>query len=253
MNGCIRRGVLAGVLLVALASCGRANPPPPGWPLEPGPRPTPSNPASPSTSGGGLIDLPIAMDTRERITRSAEDVAVCRATLQASRVEMTPIPDRDAGTGCTLFGGGTLDVDWGTVARLSPGKPEMTCETALAFSIWRRQSVEPAAREILGSEVVQIDLMGAYSCRNVNGAATGRRSAHARGNAIDVGGVRLRDGRRVTVLDHWPEGSDEARFLRRIRDDACRLFGTVLSPDYNAAHHNHLHLEVQEADWTMCR
>ena len=69
----------------------------------------------------------------------------------------------------------------------------------------------------------------------------------------DVAGVRLRDGRRVTVLDHWPEGSDEARFLRRIRDDACRLFGTVLSPDYNAAHHNHLHLEVQEADWTMCR
>ena len=36
----------------------------------------------------------------------------------------------------------------------------------------------------------------------------------------------------------------EARFLRRIRDDACRIFGTTLSPDYNAVHHDHLHLEA---------
>ena len=32
--------------------------------------------------------------------------------------------------------------------------------------------------------------------------------------------------------------------LRRIRDDACRIFGTTLSPDYNAVHHDHLHLEA---------
>ena len=28
------------------------------------------------------------------------------------------------------------------------------------------------------------------------------------------------------------------------RDDACRIFGTTLSPDYNAVHHDHLHLEA---------
>ena len=42
----------------------------------------------------------------------------------------------------------------------------------------------------------------------------------------------------------WNGGEAEARFLRRIRDDACRIFGTTLSPDYNAVHHDHLHLEA---------
>ena len=31
--------------------------------------------------------------------------------------------------------------------------------------------------------------------------------------------------------------------LRTIRDSACKRFGTVLTPDYNAAHRDHLHLE----------
>ena len=32
---------------------------------------------------------------------------------------------------------------------------------------------------------------------------------------------------------------------------ACRRFGTVLSPDYNAAHHDHLHLEDDRT--SFCR
>ena len=49
----------------------------------------------------------------------------------------------------------------------------------------------------------------------------------------------------------WTGDTPEARFLRRIRDDACRVFGTVLSPDYNAVHSDHLHLEA--ADTRFCR
>ena len=36
-----------------------------------------------------------------------------------------------------------------------------------------------------------------------------------------------------------------------VRDKACRSFGSVLSPDYNAAHADHLHLDM--APWMMCR
>lgn len=107
----------------------------------------------------------------------------------------------------------------------------MTCQTALALSIWRRQSVEPAAREILGSDVVQIDHMGAYACRNVNnGVGSNRISAHSQAAALDFAGVRLRDGRRITVTRDWSGDAPEARFLKRIRDDACRIFGTTSAP-----------------------
>ena len=53
------------------------------------------------------------------------------------------------------------------------------------------------------------------------------------------------------ITKDWNGGTAEARFLRRIRDDACRIFGTTLSPDYNAVHYDHLHLEA--TDTRFCR
>ena len=41
----------------------------------------------------------------------------------------------------------------------------------------------------------------------------------------------------------WPAGGPKAAFLRDVRDGACGLFATVLSPDYNAAHADHLHFD----------
>ena len=237
-------------VLALLAACGGSR-----YAVQPGPvQPTsPGRPAGPSSGGEGLINQRVDDRTMDRITEAGGDYDRCYGQLAAARVEFSPMPDRDDGTGCAYVDAGLVTVDWGTVARLSPERPLLSCPAALAMSIWRRQVVEPAAREIFGSDVVQIDLMGAYSCRIVNGAATGRRSAHARANALDFGGVRLRNGRRVTVLDGWSTGGDDARFLRRVRDESCRIYGTVLSPDYNAAHANHLHLEIREGTWTMCR
>jgi len=45
--------------------------------------------------------------------------------------------------------------------------------------------------------------------------------------------------------------TDEGRFVRAVRDGACRVFGVVLSPDYNAAHADHLHLNP--AGYSLCR
>ena len=64
---------------------------------------------------------------------------------------------------------------------------------------------------------------------------------------MDVAAVTLKDGRTISVLDDWrgegPAGQSGSRFLHRVRDGACRLFSTVLTPDYNAAHANHLHID----------
>jgi hypothetical protein len=34
-------------------------------------------------------------------------------------------------------------------------------------------------------------------------------------------------------------------FLHRVHDDACEIFGTVLGPDTNDAHHDHFHLDMK--------
>lgn len=213
-------------------------------------------PAAPSRTEaplvGALVDLPINGHTRAGVIGESADLQQCMAQLTAARVTFRPVPDRVNSATCGVAAGGVLGPDMGTVARMAPGDVEMTCRTALALSIWRRQSLEPAAREILGSDVVQIDHMGAYACRNVNnGGVSNRISAHSQAAALDFAGVRLRDGRRISVAADWAGDDPEARFLRRIRDDACRIFGTVLSPDYNAVHRDHLHLEA--TDTRFCR
>jgi hypothetical protein len=85
--------------------------------------------------------------------------------------------------------------------------------------------------------------MGTYSCRSVSNRPGARPSAHSRAAAVDFAGVVLRDGTRIMVKDDWYAETEKSRFLKRIRDEGCRVFGTVLSPDYDAPHQDHLHLE----------
>ena len=47
------------------------------------------------------------------------------------------------------------------------------------------------------------------------------------------------------MLDGWNGRADERRFLRIVHQSACKRFGTVLGPDYNAAHANHFHVETR--------
>ena len=201
---------------------------------------------------------PIGPLTRLRLAALDRDPAACRAWLQAEGVSFTPAADRAEGEFCRVQAAVRPGPDLGGAPlRLSPARPEMRCSLAAALAIWRRHSVDPAARELLGARVTGLDHFGVYSCRRVNNAEAGRVSAHARAAAIDVAGFRLSDGRTVRVAGDWaPPGgaqpaSAEARFLRRVRDDACRVFGAALSPDYNALHADHLHLEV--GGYSLCR
>lgn len=76
-----------------------------------------------------------------------------------------------------------------------------------------------------------------------------------RADAIDVSGFRLADGTRIAVARDWRDDHRGA-FLRDIRDGACKLFATILSPDYNAAHADHLHLDQanrRRFGWRACR
>ena len=189
---------------------------------------------------------------------SAEPVAAspadrqCLGTLGATGAQFTPLPDRYLGEGCSNLGAVQLHAISGEGATLAVTNiGPVTCPVSAAFAAWARFGVDRAARTILGSPLVSIQTMGSYSCRNVAGSS--RRSGHASASAIDIAGFVLADGRRITVEEDWDGSSEEREFLRAVQASACRRFATVLGPAYNAAHHDHFHVEgVIEGD-SYCR
>jgi len=157
---------------------------------------------------------------------------------------------RFAGLPSKSFDGGCRMID--TIKLMDFGTPTtnlgaMTCPLASSFTDWARYGVAPAAKHYLGSEVVKIETMGTFNCRAVNGSRSGKLSEHAFANAVDVSAFVLRDGRRVSVLNGWRGSSEEQAFLRRLHQSACKRFGTVLGPDYNAAHANHFHFDMAKS------
>ena len=116
-----------------------------------------------------------------------------------------------------------------------------------------RKKRMPAALEHLGSEIVRIEHMGAFNCRRIRGSGSGGWSEHATANAIDISAFVLADGRRISVLEDWEGDAASAAFLKAIRDDACDVFSTVLSPDFNAAHADHFHLDQANRYVGVCR
>jgi hypothetical protein len=47
--------------------------------------------------------------------------------------------------------------------------------------------------------------------------------------------------------------SAEAKFLRFAHDGGCKIFSTVLGPEANDQHRNHLHLDLQERKTSVCK
>ncbi|WP_413060382.1 extensin family protein [Sphingomonas carotinifaciens] len=199
----------------------------------------------------GRTDRPTTPRARaEPLRPSTRETAQCQADLRREGVDYRELPPKDYGNGCGLYGAVQL-TDIGVPVT---GVTAMRCGAARAFAGWVRNAVAPAAYQVLGSELARVEGMGTYACRNIVGTRGmgDRRSGHALANAVDIGGFVLKDGRRITILRDWssPDPATQ-RFLQAIRTSACRRFGTVLTPNYNAAHRNHLHLEDDRA--RFCR
>ncbi len=175
----------------------------------------------------------------------------CLAKLGNEGAAFTALPDRFYGAGCSTLNTVNLSALQGDMAQFGLANiGPVTCPTAEILAGWARYGVDRAARQMLGSALQRIETMGSYACRNVSG--TGRRSAHATANAVDVSAFVLADGRRISVLSGWSGGTAQEReFLRAVHASACKRFGTVLGPAYNSAHRDHLHLE--QGDGSFCR
>ena len=135
-------------------------------------------------------------------------------------------------------------VSGSTAASLIPKNADMQCPLSIGSYIWMRE-LDTLALKHLGSDVMKIHHFGTYSCRRQNGNSSGEWSEHAFANAWDITAFELSDGRMISIHKDW-KGNDKARkkFLRDARNAACKIFRVTLSPDFNAAHHDHFHVDM---------
>jgi hypothetical protein len=187
------------------------------------------------------LDLgqPIGAFTGRKIAALTDEPALCRALLDRAGARHDVIPP--FGTDQCLVEDGLKLAGGARRITLLPENPRMACPVAAGLAVWEWEVVQPAARRIFGQSVAAIDHLGTWNCRRIAGSQSW--SQHSTADAIDVAGFRLADGTVITVLRDWKGDAKKAEFLRTVRDGACDLFSTVLSPDYNAAHADHLHID----------
>ena len=139
-------------------------------------------------------------------------------------------------------------------ATLTPAAT-LACPLVSALDHWMSDGVQPAAMRWFGSQVVEIKQISSYSCRGMVGSGGSGISEHAFGNAIDIAAFTFADGRQVTVQEGWHGTPEEQGFLRDVHLAACNNFNTVLAPGYNAAHYNHIHVDLMRraSDDRPCR
>ncbi|MEJ2624153.1 MAG: extensin family protein [Pseudolabrys sp.] len=130
-------------------------------------------------------------------------------------------------------------------AKLKPAA-KLACPIVSALDRWVSDGVQPAALHWFHSPVVEIHQIGAYSCRDMVGAGTRHTSEHAFGNALDISGFTLADGRTITVKKGWHGSPEEQGFLHDVQLYACETFTTVLAPGYNIFHYNHIHVDLMK-------
>jgi len=117
----------------------------------------------------------------------------------------------------------------------------MRCPMATAVVNWVRNDVAPLA-ERLGSPIIALDNFDSYQCRGRNNIAGAQLSEHGRANALDVHGFKLSDGRMIDLTDRTQPRDMREAVLHAV----CTHFSTVLGPDSDWYHEDHIHLDLME-------
>ena len=228
-----------------------ATPLPPARPLDlPGAREAPAKPLDEpvppaSTSPGTPVQNPPTA-----ASRASDDCLAALGAVAGTRVKPASI-GAQADAACQVEQPVVVEAlglqgTPGTSVRLDP-PPVLACAMARAVAHWLDASAAPLARGSFGVELTSLRVGGGLECRRRNRAATGPLSEHATGKALDIAGFRIgsgTDSREISVAA--PRSAAESRFLEGIRQSACGAFATALGPGSDAAHADHLHVDIQQ-------
>jgi hypothetical protein len=169
----------------------------------------------------------------------------CALVLQRAGLAVSLKPTKNPGSTCEVSG--AISLSKLSAARIKP--EDMRCALAARLYLWERHVLQPLAQIHLGQRVAEIIHFGSFSCRLMRGGRF--MSEHATANAFDIAGFRLANGRIISLKRDWQSHGAEGQFLRAARNGLCDWFNVTLSPDYNAAHADHFHVDM--GWWQTCR
>lgn len=198
------------------------------------------------------LSQPVGYFTGRKLVALQEDFVRCKKLLNTAGVRYETRPPQGRGE-CYAddllrpIGGGSTSLSY------LPQDVAPSCAVVAALALWEWRVLQPAAKRHFGQKVTTLRHYGSYNCRRIYGREDGPWSEHATANAIDIAGFILSDGTRLSIRNDWDGDDAKAQFLHEVRDGACRLFATVLSPDYNEAHKDHLHFDQADRGWRVCR
>lgn len=171
---------------------------------------------------------------------SADPAAACLASLDQRHIRYERVQDWHTPEGC----GVDQAVRVHQSALAWNRSDVMNCQLSARLWDFETGVVQPVAQRTLGQPVRKMLNAGSYSCRGERGGRPERLSQHAFGRAIDVTGFELADGTTVSVLRDWRGSGEKSEFLHQVAKGACQMFSVVMTPNRNAEHRNHLHLDI---------
>jgi hypothetical protein len=123
-----------------------------------------------------------------------------------------------------------------------PEEPVVSCQFAERMTAWLGNLVAPLIAGQMSTDLRAVHTGPGYECRNRNGAAVGKLSAHAIGQAIDISAFELSSGKSIPIK---PDGDETMQnVVDSVRTAACGWFTTVLGPGADASHTDHLHVDI---------
>lgn len=128
-------------------------------------------------------------------------------------------------------------------SRVGAAPVPMFAACALALSMDKMSQV------LAERGITDVVYFAIYGCRVVAGSSN--LSEHARARALDVAGLRAASGTTHLVLSDWEKHQPApvtagGQLLRQVATALydADIFHIILTPDYNADHANHLHMDL---------
>ncbi|NOT72355.1 MAG: extensin family protein [Hyphomicrobium sp.] len=177
--------------------------------------------AAPATSKHGAIQITITPSWPKTVPEAKAEAdaktqppeswapqeiadAKARCAVILKKINAVAIPEAPIKEGACGAPAPVQLISIGTKPQVSISPPAIvTCEMAEALSQWVENDLQPLAKSHIGAEIIKIETMSSYSCRNAYGRAKNKLSEHGVANALDIRGFVTASAKTAYVLEDW--------------------------------------------------